>query len=194
MAPFVSNLKRTYWNVTDLEKYHSDQSPLDPYPDHNELCVEVDAESANTIGSLIKNSGHLQAPAIDIDWHCEYRYFQDRQELDIWCRRPALHDEEIISYLEELQGYTFIKRALFSGNIHYRLEFTPETQLVLVPSKTPDHFHLYIETILAFNHYVHFLEILERLGIVQAGFRAMTQRRKMSHLRKPNAELFVISS
>jgi hypothetical protein len=194
MSPFVSKINRTYYNVVDLEKHDSQHNnPFDPYPNGNEVCLFVPEEQANTIGSLIENSGHLHAPVIDIDWHCLLRSFTDCQELDIWCKQPALNDEQLISYMEELKHYSFIVRGFFSRSIHYRFEIPSDTSMALLPSKSPDHFHLYIDIVITFNEYLRLLVILENLGIVQSGFRAMTQRRGMSHLRKPSADLFIIA-
>lgn len=203
MAPFVSKLKRTYWNVVDIDKHDSDNdNPFDPYPNHgNEVCVQVSEEQANTIASLLEDEGNLHAPAIDIDWRSELHTIGDHQELDVWCQWPFvssnLHEtaRQLKYYCDKIRSYGFISAVLFSGDfrsIHYQLVFEPGVSVSLVPSKSYQHFHLYIEKPIPWYQYQDFLYFLNKMGIVQNGFFGMTVTRGMSHLRKPNPDLFVI--
>lgn len=202
MPPFVSKLKRTFWEVTDLEKHNSNEE-FDPYPDC-ETSRSVSREEANTISSLLDGPGNLHAPCIDIDWHSELRLSDNQHELDIWCKwpevngygHPKLSVEEIEQYCDNLRTLGFIQSVLFDGdfkNIRYRFVIISEVLAVLVPSKSHDHFHLYLETVLTWKQYQALLHNLNQIGIVQTGFYGMTKQRGMSHLRKPNEELFVVS-
>lgn len=202
MAPFVSKLKRTFWEVTDLEKHNSNED-FDPYP-HGEISKSASKDSANTIASLLDGPGNLHAPCIDVDWHSELRIFSINQDLDIWCKwpqrnksgNPLLTIDKIESICDSLRRFEFIEMIFFSGdfeNIRYRFVISANVPAVLVPSKSNDHFHLYLETILTWNQYLELVYCLNLLGIVQTGFYGMTKQRCMSHLRKPNEELFVIT-
>lgn len=203
MAPFVSKLKRTHWNVVDIDKHDSgNNNPFDPYPNHgNEVCVQVSEQQANTIASLLEDEGNLHAPTVDIDWRSELREIDDHPELNIWCQWPRLSPALHVT-ANQLQGYciaftdcSFVSAVLFKGDfedIHYKIIFEPDVAVVLLPSKSYQHFHLYIEKPINWPKYQDFLNLLNQMGIVQNGFFSMTVTRGMSHLRKPNPDLFVI--
>jgi hypothetical protein len=203
MPPFVSKLRRTYWEVIDLEKKKSNED-FDPYP-RGEFSRSVGVNDANTISSLLEGEDNLHAPCIDVDWHSELRLPAGVQELDIWCKwprknkneNPKLTVDEIELHCDELRKFGFIEMIFFSGdfeNIRYRFVISTDVAALLVPSKSQDHFHFYLETVLTWKQYMAFVYNLNQMGIVQTGFYGMTKIRGMSHLRKPSPELFVIET
>ncbi len=219
MAPFVSKLPRTFWIVTDLEKYDSSHEVLNPYPSGKEVCESATADTANTISSLLEGDGNWHAPCLDIDWRTSLRWIAGANELDIWCALPVHYKFEETKLDEAGEEYHVVEGVrpigmdavrvwadwllmnayivmvwyVFSEDYeraHFRIRFAPDIQLASLPSKTPMHYHVYIDTRLTWLEYKTFIQVLANLGIVQEGFRAMTERRDMSHLRIPSPELF----
>lgn len=58
----------------------------------------------------------------------------------------------------------------------------------LYPSRSPGHFHLYIDTAIAWSDYKRILEAFHSAGLVQAGFLRNSVARKASFLRLPGAK------
>jgi hypothetical protein len=56
----------------------------------------------------------------------------------------------------------------------------------LVPSKTPGHFHLYIEKKMPWHQYVSLLTALADAGIIEAGYLWASVRDKATFLRVPD--------
>ena len=208
MAPFVSNLPRTFWTITDLEYHRSGQH--DPYPSGMGVCEPANHESGNTIASLLAGSQNAHAPCIDIDWPCELTCSTTSYYLDIYCDCPRWYvrdegaaretlkpdaAERLTQSCKELKQRGFAQRIFFVGGeegFHYLIQFDLSASVVLLPSKSPHHHHLYIERIMLWEDYLKFIHLLTELGITEIGFRAMTERRGMSHLRKPPSNLLQV--
>jgi len=55
----------------------------------------------------------------------------------------------------------------------------------LEPSTKPDHYHLYINKVVAWDKYVKLLEALHECGLINEGFKEMSIRRGQSYVRRP---------
>lgn len=55
----------------------------------------------------------------------------------------------------------------------------------LVPSSTPDHYHLYIDREMSWRQYKKFLRAMVKAGVVEKGYYKISVRRGGSHLRLP---------
>lgn len=55
----------------------------------------------------------------------------------------------------------------------------------LVPSSTPGHFHLYLDTLMSWDQYVELLTVMEKVGILQPGYVAASIERGYTSVRLP---------
>ena len=55
----------------------------------------------------------------------------------------------------------------------------------LEPSTKPDHYHLYINKVVAWDKYVKLLEAMYECGLINEGFKEMSIRRGQSYVRRP---------
>lgn len=55
----------------------------------------------------------------------------------------------------------------------------------LIPSSTPDHYHLYIDFPMTWRQYKRILKALAKAGVIEPMFYEMARKRKATFLRKP---------
>lgn len=57
--------------------------------------------------------------------------------------------------------------------------------VIVLPSSTEGHHHLYIDKVLTWDQYVELLDVLVKVGIVQEGFRNASVAREHTAVRLP---------
>ncbi len=138
-------------------------------------------ENATMIGSICEDGTH--APLLDIDFAAKLSVLPNgKQELimNVWPKEEAV---EILADVAREVG--------ISGEVGViddcggMLRMVLDCPAVLVPSETPDHFHLYLETKLSWQQYARFLTALYRAAVIERGFYDVCFRNEKSTLTLP---------
>lgn len=58
----------------------------------------------------------------------------------------------------------------------------------LIPSSSPDHYHLYIDKAMTWEKYEKLLRVLEECGIISKGYLGASLARKATYVRKPGVK------
>ena len=176
--------ERTYWHSSTVQlsdKYDScTQETRAMVPDHQ----------GELVSSLCKSG--LHAPALDIDWPAELE--------TLAVPKPALnmltiyrgvafkpYARLLIAMTENSLVQPGHARMLIdeAGAHVYPFVVVLETPARLVPSSTPDHNHLYLDTELPWEDYERLLKRFAEATIIQRGFYRASVGRKQTMLRKP---------
>jgi len=122
------------------------------------LCRVNKLEDASMIGSRCADGVH--APVLDIDFPAELRPCVDKQILALGIQMAPEESYELMRV---------VKRLGISGwgdGAHMELN----CPAILIPSETPGHFHLFLETKLSLPNYEDLLAALFRAGVIEEGF------------------------
>lgn len=171
--------ERTFWRC---ERFVRDYDSVDPQD-----RVQVGLEEANLISSLLESG--LHAPALDIDHPSTLRgrllkVTLSSDEADVILGFPS---EEIKRATDSLVTVGFAEWVDLSNSQESLIvSIQLAVPVCLVPSKTPDHYHLYAEMELDFEkYYEDILLSLQAISVLEHGFVHMAQLRGMTCLRKP---------
>ena len=176
--------ERTFWYCDNLRG-----SDFQDYVDvHDQPTEPASWEKANLIGSLIAGS-ELHAPAIDND----HQSYLDGRRLGVTIVNPKArmlnHDLQRRAALEvEETGFADVVQVSEQDTErHQAVSMELTASGLLLPSRSQGHFHLYTEHTMQRKNYIHLLNLLVAVGIVQKGFANAANVRNMSHLRKPSS-------
>lgn len=167
--------RRTYWICHNLPS--GEQDYLDVSDEDRE---RADWLEANLASSLLEDGQH--APAIDIDF---------KAALNEGVLEVSVADENFIPALAEEGVNELIESGLVSeasvaeaSADAWKVELQIPYSAQLLPSRTPEHYHLYIEQAVDWESYRQLLGGLMYLGVVEEGFYDAGVQREMTFLRK----------
>jgi len=179
--------ERTYW--------YSDKALVSDYDSEwiEERWVQVAESEATLVSSLCESGNH--APALDIDIPAEL----EQLSIPGYCMLTIDKPIKYAPYVE-LLGIMESIGLVPPGHARKLIAETPsarkdqfisrfivgmEAFAELVPSSTPGHSHLYIDTEMPWKDYRWFLKSLARAGIIEEGFYRASVEREQTMLRKP---------
>lgn len=182
-GPAEYTLRRTYWHSTTAQL-------SDRYDSWTEERREKVPEAKGELVSSLCESG-FHAPALDIDHPAELESFPvpgDLHMLTVYrsvARRP--YTRLLVAMAQtSLIGPSHARKLINEAERQvYPFIVGLETPARLLPSSTPGHHHLYMDTELPWNDYALLLKRLEEATIIQRGFYRASLERKQTMLRKP---------
>lgn len=140
-------------------------------------CDRSKFTPVNLISSLTINGSH--APALDIDFPAKL----EDGRLTLYARVDWQHCGDLMKILATAP--TSGEDIRFNADVR-----SDDISLIipgarLVPSATPEHFHLYIDTEMGWESYARLLAVLGEAGILGEGFVKSSLWHGMSFLRYP---------
>ncbi len=169
-------MRRTYWS----EGWSSQKNH---YGDVVGFTLHASAEAcADCIGSRTADGCH--APLLDLDFPASLRPDEGAPGRTRLFIERDVPDERLRSVWERLfdAGFGPPPTEIVPAE-HASLAFI--VPIRLLPSRSPGHFHLYIDATISWKQQVELLEDLAWAGIIEARFRDMCLRQRMSFLRVP---------
>lgn len=119
-------------------------------------------------------SKNLKATRGSLTTEEEYRESAENQDLEL--RSGEDEDYNLISSQTNVVG------------VHMPVYDIDGPWLRLVPSRTPGHFHLYVDKTLPWPKHAALLRALVRAGLVEKGYESASLTRGMTLVRKPPPE------
>lgn len=146
------------------------------------LITRAPKTHAQLIGSLTKSG--LHAPVIDIDFPATL--VRMGKSFSFKAIHPSkLHYNSMLQ--RRLAACGFAKNAKVKPSEDMVIELIFDVPVVLVPSKTQGHFHLYINHETTWRKYRNLLMAMYKASLVHGSFCEMCFSARMSFVRKPNA-------
>ena len=177
--------ERTYWHssTAQLSDRYDETRP-------QETRTMVPQDQGELVSSLCTSG--LHAPALDIDYPAELeRLPVPQSELNMLTVYKGVSFRPYARLLIALAETSLVQpghaRMLIdeAGAHAYPFIVALETPARLVPSSTPGHNHLYLDTELPWDDHERLLKRFEEATIVQRGFYTASVERKQTMLRKP---------
>lgn len=75
--------------------------------------------------------------------------------------------------------------AIWGPDGMHKVALDIDMEVVVIPSTTPGHYHLYIDKVMPWAKYQKLLIALADAGIIEQGYLDVSVRRKATHLRAP---------
>lgn len=100
----------------------------------------------------------------------------------LWHRYPGEEEER---FEVPADNATLISSEEIGTNMHLPA-IDLDYSCNLIPSATPDHFHLYLNKPVTWWRYKQLLHAMYRAGLIQKGFYRLSVRRRASFLRHPD--------
>ncbi len=124
---------------------------------------------------------HIGTPDPDFDLNGRklYKVIQDEDGTGERVLADGLHDAELVGSCVHEQPDD-----LFDLNLH-RPVIDIDVPVRYVPSTTPGHGHLYIETTMTTGQYFGLLRMLASLGVVETGYVGANEMRGQTFVRLP---------
>lgn len=178
-------IRRTFWDM-DWERTSSD-----PYEQAKEHRWRTEEKDASLVSSLTESG--LHAPAIDIDFPVECLKGDMSNVLlisgpPVWAYRWRHLLTELNANCLLTTEHLTRSLALVNG-VFSRLTVTPtliiDAPIMVFPSTTAGHFHLYVEQEIPWEGYLSLLKAFMKAGIVEKGYFQAAKARKMTMLVKP---------
>lgn len=185
-------MKRTFWDFD-----WSLELPEGVYDEGTDHRWRTSEQDASLVASLTENG--LHAPALDIDWRVSHLTNGMSHRLLI----AAGTAEKPCRYADPEDWREFLRASLEAGLIerktfedefsyfamrtepidHHEIRF--DVPVIVLPSTSPGHFHIYIEKEMAWPVYLRLLQAMMKIGFLEFGFVAAAERREMTMLVKP---------
>lgn len=80
--------------------------------------------------------------------------------------------------------------AQFGGGARHAVAIDIDTNCLLIDSRTPGHYHLYIDTSLPWERYLKLLEVMAECQIIEQGYLNAAKAAKATYLRKDRWDLY----
>lgn len=155
-----------------------------------ETRTRVPEPEAELVSSLCESG--LHAPALDIDYPAELETLPvPKPDLNMLTVYRSIAFRPYARLLIAMAQTSLVQpghaRMLINeaGPRTYPFIVGLESPARLVPSSTPNHHHLYLDTELPWNDYALLLKRFEEATIIQRGFYRASMERKQTMLRKP---------
>lgn len=112
-----------------------------------------------------------------------------RQSYDVDLTDPArdvLHQKRVAA--KNGKGNLYSSEVVGTPGMHAPALDIDGVNVELIESSTPGNFHLYIDKMMPWEHYIELLQVLRKVGICQDGFVGLSLARGASFLRQPGVK------
>lgn len=86
---------------------------------------------------------------------------------------------------ESIENANLITSAIASNILTHKVVLDLDLPAKLIPSTTPDHYHLYIDHAMPWENYLKLLKVMVECGLVEEGYVGAAERRGYTGVRLP---------